>query len=359
MTRELGPDRVTTIELGPLDRDDGVRLVQQLGPKLSGERAHELWTMAQGSPFWLGVLARSGGSLDLTEYLVARERGLPRDASRLIAVLAVAARPLSPQHIDALLGWDETRTEHAVAELERSGLAILEGTSLRLAHDLIRSSAEAQLPSADRRQLHALFGSWLERQAGGDAQLLLEALVHCREAGQDVSDLALRVLQSPQRRLLGRQGLRELSQVADSSGFTEPALHERVALLASELGEHRDAMERWIALATNVSDRGLRARSYLGASRAALRIVERREEALSLLARARSEATADPVVEIEIEAHHANLLRLLEHRMDDARRVADQAVLAARGLWAERESTEIGSQEQDAYRSEEHTSELQ
>ena len=93
----------------------------------------------------------------------------------------------------------------------------------------------------------------------------------------------------------------------------------------------------------------MRARAYLGASRAALRIVERREEALSLLARARSQATDDPVVEIEIAAHHANLLRLLEHRMDDARRVAEQAVHAARGLWADRESTEISSREQDAY----------
>jgi tetratricopeptide (TPR) repeat protein len=254
--------------------------------------------------------------------------------------------------MDGLLSWDQTRTEHAVAELERSGLAVADGVSIRIAHDLIRSSTEAQLPPALRRELHALIGGWLEKQVGDDVQLMLEALIHRREAGLDVSDLALRVLQSPRRRLLGREGLRELSQVADSLGFSGPMaaiLHERVALLASELGEHRIAMERWMELATNASDPALAASCYLGASRAASRIVQRREEALPLLARAQNQATADPVVQVEIAAHHANLLRVLEHRMDDARRIAEEAVLAGRGLWARRDGIETSARERDAY----------
>ncbi len=352
MTKGLGSDRVTTLDLGPLQRDDGVRLVRQLAPQLSQERVGEIWTLAQGSPFWLEVLARSGGERDLADYLIARERGLTRDAGRLLALLAIAARRLSPPELEALLDWHEARTEYAIAELERSGLVIVEGISIGLAHDLIRSSAEAQLPPARRRELHALFGSWLERQAAGDVQLLLEALVHRREAGLEVTDLALRVLQSPRRRLLGREGLGSLSQVADSRGFSEPvavALHERVALLASELGEHRVAMHRWLELAANVSDSALTAACYLGASRAALRIVERREEALPLLARARRQVPLDPATEVEIEAHHANLLRLLEHRMDDARQVAERGVLAARRLWGQRDPTELSSRKRDAY----------
>jgi DNA-binding CsgD family transcriptional regulator len=54
-------------------------------------------------------------------------------------------------------------------------------------------------------------------------------------------------------------------------------------------------------------------------------------------------------VEVEIEAHRANLLRLLEHRMDDARQVAEQAVLTARGLWAHRDPNEMSSRERNAY----------
>jgi hypothetical protein len=74
MTKELGSDRATTMALGPLERDDGVRLVRQLTPRISPERAAELWTVAQGSPFWLGVLARGGEEGDLAEDLVARAR---------------------------------------------------------------------------------------------------------------------------------------------------------------------------------------------------------------------------------------------------------------------------------------------
>ena len=348
----LGPDRITTLDLGPLERDEGVRLVSQLAPQVNRERAAELWTLAEGSPFWLGILARSGGERDLADYLLARERGLTRDASRLLALLAVAARSLAPPELDALLTWDETRTEHAVAELERSGLVVVEASYVRIGHDLIRSSAAAQLPPLQRRELHGLFASWLERQAGDDVQLLLEALVHRQEAGLEVGNLALRVLQSPRRRLLGVDGLRNLSRIADRRGFSEPldvALHERIAVLASELAEHHTAMERWMELAANVSDPSLKARCFLEASRAASRIVQRRDEALSLLARARSLAPSDPVLAVEIEADHANLIRSVAHRMEDGRKVAEQAAVAARRLWASRDLTQISSQERNAY----------
>jgi DNA-binding CsgD family transcriptional regulator len=352
LARELGPDRVTNLELGPLEHDDGVRFVLQLAPQLTRERAAQIWTLAQGSPFWLGILARSGGERDLADYLIARERGLSRDATRLLALLAIAGRRLTPPDVQALLAWRDSRTEHAIAELEQSGLVIVEAVSIGIAHDLIRSSAEALLPPARRRELHALFASTLEQQAAGDVQLLLEAVVHRRQAGLDAMDLALRVLDSPRRRLVGREGLRNLTHVADSKGFSEPAaatLHERVALLASELGENRAAMERWIELTANSSDPAMTARYYLEASRAALRIVERREEALPLLDRARRQPTVDPITAVEIEAHHANLLRLLEHRMDDAQQVARQAVITARSIWGHRDSTEISARERDAY----------
>jgi len=352
MTADLGSDRAATMVLGPLERDQAVRLARQLAPHLAAERATELWSLAQGSPFWLGVLARSADERDLTDYLVARERRLSRDSRRLLGVLAVAGRPLPLPEVDAIVAWHETRTEQAVAELERSGLGVVEGISVRLAHDLIRSWAEAQLPSASRRELHVHIAGWLDKQANGDLQLLLEALVHRREAGLDVGDLALRILQSPRRRLLGREGLKDLSQVADAGGFSGPlaaALHDRVALLASELGEHRVAMERWIQLAANVTDPSLVAKCYLGASRAASRIVERREEALPLLNRARSQKTADPAITVEIGAHRASLLRLLAHRTNDARQAAEQAVRDARTLWAHRDPSEISAREREAY----------
>src|SRR2546430_6782394 len=108
-------------------------------------------------------------------------------------------------------------------------------------------------------------------------------------------------------------------------------------------------------LATQMHDPTFAKRCYLAASRAALQIVERREEALPLLARARAraqaqaQATTDPVAELEIAAHQANLLRVLEHRMDEARQVAEQAVLDARGRWSHRSPGEINARGREAW----------
>src|SRR2546427_5209798 len=162
----LGPDRITTLDLGPLERDEGVRLVSQLAPQVNRERAAELWTLAEGSPFWLGILARSGGDRDLADYLLARERGLTRDASRLLALLAVAARSLAPPELDALLTWDETRTEHAVAELERSGLGAAEAAMARVGTDLFRSPPPPRWPRHSPPKPPGLLASGPGRQAG-------------------------------------------------------------------------------------------------------------------------------------------------------------------------------------------------
>jgi DNA-binding CsgD family transcriptional regulator len=351
LIKELGADRVTEVELGPLESADGVQLVRQLAPQLSAQRATELWTQSKGSPFWLAILASSDGMQDLAAYIAARQRGLGRDARRLLALLAVATRPLAVSELESVMVWDQSRTDQAVAELDRVGLTVMQGIAVGLAHDLIRMSAMAQLSGVVQRQLHVQLATWLERQADADVQLLHEALVHRRIAGLDVNELALRVLQSPRRRLLGREGLDELAHIADAEGFSEPlgiALRLSVAQLASELGEQQFALDRWTALASSVSDRTLRATAYLAASHAASRVVERREQAFPLLDLAHGQATDDPVLLVEIESHRANLLQLLTPRVDEGRAAAFQAAETARQLWGD-PPVEITSRERDAY----------
>src|SRR5256886_6024095 len=253
LIKELGADRVSTLDLGPLERDEGVQLIRQLAPKLDAQRATELWAQAKGSPFWLGILAGGGGEHDLAGHMATKLRGLGRDASRLLALLAVATRPLAVSELEAIIGWDQPRAERAMSELERSGLMVIQGVAVGLAHDLIRAAAMCQVSMQARRELDAQIGTFLERQAASDVQLLHEALVYRREAGLDANDLALRVLQSPRRRLLGRDGLQELARIADASGLSEPlavALRLAVALLATELAEQQVALDRSTALAS-------------------------------------------------------------------------------------------------------------
>src|SRR5881296_828523 len=47
LARELGGDRVTTVELNPLDKEDGLQLIRQLAPHLSQDEAVELWSQAK------------------------------------------------------------------------------------------------------------------------------------------------------------------------------------------------------------------------------------------------------------------------------------------------------------------------
>src|SRR3989440_61222 len=95
LLKDLGEDRVRTIDLGPLEPDEGVQLIRQLGPQLSAQRVAELWTQSNGSPFWLAFLARSGEEHDLADYIATTQRGLRRDAARMLALLWVATRPLA------------------------------------------------------------------------------------------------------------------------------------------------------------------------------------------------------------------------------------------------------------------------
>lgn len=351
LVSELGNERVETIELSPLDRNDGVRLIREVAPRLSQEESVEVWSRANGSPFWMGMLARGGERADVADYLAARQSGIGTDSGRLLALLAITTRPLAVSECGDALSWSDLRCDSAIAELERAGLATRHGDSLGIAHDLIRASVIERLPASRRRELHTALATWFERQAGADVQLLHEALVHRREAGGDITDLAIRVLQSPRRRLIGRSGLLELARVADDDALTEPvavALRLSLAQLASELGEQQIALERWTSLASFVDDPTLRATAFLGASRAALLLEERNSDASRLLEAARREPTDDPVLAVEIESHRANLLQVVSRQAEAGRQVAFHVADEARHLWG-RPAVEITTRERDAY----------
>jgi DNA-binding CsgD family transcriptional regulator len=351
LTRELGDDRVTTVELNPLDKENGLQLIRQLAPRLSQDEAVEIWSQAKGSPFWLGMLARGKEGADVADYIASRLRALRGDGASLLTVLGVITRPLAVSELAALWSWDEPRCESAASELERSGLAVKEGQSLRLAHDLIRASVMAEMPATRLREVHSALASWFEQQAEADVELLHEALVHRRAAGLDITNLALRVLQSPRRRLLGRAGLQELAAIADSEGLDEPvavALRLAVAELAGDVGEQQVALDRWTALASNATDPTLRATAYLAASRAAVHILERQQEAPRLLELAQSQLADDPVLAVEIESHRANLLQVVLRQAEEGRRAAFRAAETARQLWGQ-PPVELTARERDAY----------
>jgi DNA-binding CsgD family transcriptional regulator len=336
VSHALGSDAVTILELGGLDRDEGIELAKLVAPQLSEDEAGQLWLDAAGSPFWLEALARTGGArTDAVQLLSRRQREASADATLLLELLAVAARPLLRSEAARLVEWPRERLELAASELFTRGLAVESSGALRPAHDLIREAALARLPNETALHLHRTIAEWLEDEADDDLQLLFEALEHKRSAGRPTLELATRVARSPRRRLLGEEGLGQLARIADAATPVNEdviALHREVAELAAELASYEQALARWSLVADRTEDPVERGEALFQASRAALAL-GREAEAEQLLDRAEAAAVADEVGALELVAHRASVCFELG-RLAEARALAHDAAGRARALAA-------------------------
>jgi DNA-binding CsgD family transcriptional regulator len=331
----LPAERVTLVELEPLSREEGIELALGLDARLDHGLAGEFWAKAKGSPFWLESLVRTGGSAaGLGEVLTVRLRGAGADATSLLALLAVAGRPLLAVIAAALSDWPLSRLERALRELVDRGLVVETGSTARLAHDLIREAAVAELPDEVRVSLHRRLAQQLEGEAASDLGLLRQALVH-RQAGRlPTLDLALRLARSPGRKLLGPEGLSLIAGIADDADPFDAdtlALHEGVAALAAELADHQEALGRWSLVADLSESPPQRASALLAASRAAYALAQA-EDARRLLARSRELQLNDDVLELEQRTHDGEIRLWLEQRAFEGPALARDAVAAAKRL---------------------------
>lgn len=269
----LPPERLTRVELGPLHGDEAFELTKALAPPLTNDEARDLAALAGGSPFWIEALVRTGGiAADAGRLVTARLRGASVDAGTLVALLAVAGRPLVLADAADLNGWEVDRTEQAARELVVRGVALESGAVVRLAHDLIRSAAIREIPEEQRIEIHRRVGDWLAQIAGDDIRRLREALGHRHAAGLASLELAYRLVRSSQRTLLGEQGLALLVTIADEadpSDETVLSLSDEIATLGAALGRHDVALERRLLLAERLGDAPRRARALLQAAQSA------------------------------------------------------------------------------------------
>lgn len=333
----LPAERFVQIELRPLEEQAGVDLLTALAPGVGLERAAELWRRASGSPFWLAAFAADLASRDDTgsspQHLIRRRcANLASDPASLFALLLVAAQPLGTDEIGEVLGWSEVRVASAALELVDRALVLQRGSVVSIAHDLIRESALPELGEDERQRMHRRLARWLEASVSDDVRELSRALEHRVASGLEPQGLALRIARSPQRRLIGVQGLRMLGEIADDDGgATARALQKEVAGLALEIGDWATALERWSVLADRLASRAGRAQAALGAATAALKL-GRPFEVHALAASARALADGDPVLEIEGDCVEAQSLLWLEGRVAEAQRLVDSAIAASERL---------------------------
>ena len=332
----LPTDALCRIELGGLQLEEGVALAQVLTPQLNVDEATELWRSASGSPFWLETLVHAGGAPpDPGRLLRERLGGLGSDATRLVGLLAVAARPLLVADLSRLQEWPSERAESAARELVAAGVALEGGGTLRLAQDLIRDAATQTLAGETSARLHRQLADWFEAEAGTDLQLLLEALHHRSAAGQPTPSLARRIVLSPRRRLLGEPGLRQLEEAADEVGLNAPdalGFQQAVASLAAELSEHERALHRWTLVAGALTDPLERTSALLGAAQAAVEL-GLEDEARRSLDSAQAIGGDDETLAIELASHRADIALTFGERSEaEASRFASDAAARARAL---------------------------
>lgn len=337
--RSLLEETFAEISLGPLDRTDAIALARQLSPSLDDGAAERLHERAAGSPFWIKALA-GGDEQDPGRVVANRLRGAPPDAAVLMTTLVLAGRPLPAFEAATVLEWEERRLDEAVRHLVNRGVVALTGEMVTVGHDLIRHAATSQVPEEQRRQTHRRLAAHLEGAGSADLPTLAAALEHRRAGGLPLGDLALRIVESPQRRLIGPEGTRRLAAIADEmdpGAESTLALQGRIAAIASDLGELTLALERWMLVSRSHPQAGERARAALAAARTAFGL-QRHEEASEHLALARSLGGTDAVLAVEADVLEAILLRWGGHRLADARERTLRALDAARRLVADHSS---------------------
>jgi DNA-binding CsgD family transcriptional regulator len=335
LAQTLPADGLVQLDLQPLAAEAALALVKTLAPNLSDEAARALAEKSDGSPFWLDALVRSGGDADAARLVTTRLRGTSADAATLLAVLAIAGRPLALADAAEVNAWPEERAGQAVRELSTRGVVVESAGTLSLAHDLIREAAADEIRGEQRLRIHRRIGDWLEQDAGGDIKRLREALGHRHVAGLPCLELATRLARSPQRTLLGDDGLDLLISVADTANpatETTLALNEEIAGLASVLGRHEVALERNLLLANRRRDPVRRAFALLAATRSAFALDEP-DRARTYLERAREVDVEEPIPRLELDIEQAVLDLWSEAAKERGRVFAHDTATRARRLF--------------------------
>ena len=191
--------------------------MKALAPALTDEEVRKLAALAGGSPFWIEALVRTGGdAADAGRLVTARLRGASVDAGTLVALLAVAGRPLALADAADLNGWEVDRTEQAARELVVRGVAVESGAALRLAHDLIRAAAAREIPEERRIDIHRRIGGWLTSIAGEGHPAPARGARPSTRRRAGEPRFRERLVRSA-RTLLGEDGLGLLVTIADAA----------------------------------------------------------------------------------------------------------------------------------------------
>ena len=209
LARVRGEAGMAEIALGPLSRAEAAKQVTALaGGPVPREVVDELFARAEGNPFFTEQLVAAaltgpeGGTPHLPAQLPTRLAGLlaaraarcAGDARAVLDALAVAARPLTEDLLDAVTGLDVAVVRLGLRELAAARLLADDaapGSGHRLRHALLAEAVAGGLLPGERADMHERTARALE--AAGDAALAGEAAGHWQAAGRPAGELPARV----------------------------------------------------------------------------------------------------------------------------------------------------------------------
>jgi DNA-binding SARP family transcriptional activator len=296
----------TSIDLGPLPREDAAALVARY-PQLAPDVARRCLERAAGHPLFLLQLLDSGGAGDavpgsVQAAVVARlGRVAPADR-RVLDAAAVIAAPFTAPEMASLL---EQESVDPTALVQQGWLQLQGATRLAMGHDLLATAVRSALDEPALARLHRRAAAWF---AARDPLTSAEHLERAGDPGAAAAYLSVARQALEERRLdLADTVLARVDACPAEAGL----LFEAVCLRGDVRRERGDAAGSHAVFAQAAGRAGAPAeqvRARLGMA-AALRLLDRHDEALRCLAEADAlAATDDQATRAQLEQLRGNLL---------------------------------------------------
>jgi predicted ATPase len=156
-------EAVSRIRLTGLSQDE---VAAQLAAVTGDAVAAAIGRRTRSNPFFVGELGRllysSPGSLPeaVRDAVRVRLHDLTPTCQEVLCAAAVLGADLDPAAVAAVSGREVTAVLAALDEAAAAGL-VVSGAGWSFGHDLVRETAQLELPTAERLAVHARMGSYL------------------------------------------------------------------------------------------------------------------------------------------------------------------------------------------------------
>lgn len=165
------------VEVGGLDAAAVATLVARFGgTAVDAEMAAAIHRRTGGHPFFVrelaflpGIEAEGPVPVAVRDAIDRRIARLPDETAAVLEVLAMLGSPLRSDVAGAVLRWETTEVDAAVAVATRAGVLARRGPGVVFTHDLLRETVDERIIGPRRAVLQQAIGTALEeRQNRGD-----------------------------------------------------------------------------------------------------------------------------------------------------------------------------------------------